>query len=631
MRWVILPGHYLSLSSGFKIGNTCDRNACSDSVSYCSRQLAGVYRYLGPACDTNSTCTDCSITTEGATECVCQKAPYTLGALHGQSCGLNTKCVDGSECFRPCNTYLFQFDCPTDRCMWSTAWGSCQDLVTEPSLPTWSTMVAGTTNISLIADTIVSGTPAEYFPIPYSDLQGAVWDFEYNGQYLISVVSMDTLFQLLDTNTDAMISQEEFSSLGSILASIFISNPPSSRRLSSLVPPLTGSDVAKCLSLTSDSPPSLVSACASPDLQGSICAADGGKYYCSLDQTCKSDCVSSCDWLNTEDPSTNRCIPATVSACKAISKQYCGSSRKCVAYCDTECSSFPVSDSVTSTCRSVWWEKQPSSNPANWVCAYRHSADQRCVTDIDCIFGQRKCSQDGLCLPATASCTSDRDCGISFYCPSDPTGGQDPFFEKKCKLQQTDGGDCNVHSDCHGLLRCNSQDPSKIQGFNGKCRGLFSLPTGSASSESALCESGQLDISGSACAVPFKGKRTAYACTSDTDCGTTDPSGSFAHCACIGWWDRDDVACKRCQAVVGDLANSGESLRNWLYVRGSYCSSVWTDEECLREKKDEVASSYYSYMCELQTRSGGVSVLGSDSACTDDSGLVIDYCALGSR
>ena len=597
----------------FSISNTCERNLCDATAVFCSEQLAGVYRYLGPSCSSGATCTDCARLESGVVQCRCEKVPFTFDAFHGQPCGLNYNCVDGTDCFRPCDAYLFKSQCPPDRCSWSVDLGVCQDYVPKPPLPLWSRIEPGSSNLTKLSESIVNA--CDVFPIDFSDLELAIAGFGFNDELLTKRVSADTLFGLLDVDMDRALSSDEFKAgLTPVLDQIFSPNKslPQMRRL---VPALTGSDVDQCLDLTSDSSAALVAACASPDLQGDICAADGGKFFCALDNSCIEDCFSSCGWLNTPDPSTSRCIPPSLNACRTNGLFFCSSTPSCVGSCNSGCPNLSAEDKTASMCRSVWWTDQPT----DWVCAFRKSADQSCVSDIDCVFGQRACDANkGICVPSAETCGSDRDCGIGFYCPSDPTAGQDPFFQQTCKPQQTEGGDCIKDSDCLGLFRCSG---------DGKCRGLFSIQEGQLSSKPELCISGQLDATLSHCASPFRGTRSGQACRVDQDCSTTDSSGSLGACKCIGWWDNDAVACKRCQAVTGDLKNNGESLRNWLFAKGTYCHSAWSDDECRNENGAIIASSWNQYMCEVQTLSGGVSLLESDSACTDDL-APIDYCAL---
>jgi hypothetical protein len=238
------------------------------------------------------------------------------------------------------------------------------------------------------------------------------------------------------------------------------------------------------------------------------------------------------------------------------------------------------------------------------------------VSDMDCVFGAKTCvSQKCAPISSGSPCKSHRDCGIGFHCPSDPTGGLDPYYSQTCKPQEKEGGDCMQDANCLGIFKCNE----------GKCRKMFSLYPGNATVVPELCQSGQVDISGKVCSIRYNSKRAAQTCASDMDCGTTDISGSVARCQCTGWWESDSVACKRCQAVTGDLSNDAESLRDYLYQRGTLCSSVWSDEECRREVP-QVSTWWNIYMCELQTLGGGVSVLSSPSVCSDSEPLRKNYC-----
>ena len=609
-----------------KVAGSCARNACVPKAEYCSEHLPGVYRYLGSPCVGGSACTDCSVAPSGVVRCVCEKIPFMNSATYGQSCGLTTNCADGSECFRPCNTFLFKSQCPSTRCSWRDASKDCVDLEASPSIPAWKSLIVWTDNITEIAATIISSySDLGVTAVSYADMQTATTGFAIGDRFLVNLVPMDHFFELLDVDMNGVVDESELSSgLASVLESIYTTFevPPSQRRLmtklDSLVPALTGSDVAQCLNLTADSSAALVAACADPNLQGQICAADGGKFFCPLDDgTCVVSCGPTCNWLNAEDPSTSRCVPATPSACKTLGKQFCGSSSECVDDCGTACPAMPFDDSVAYTCRVEWWTATPSTNPADWLCLYRRSADQACVSDMDCVYGARKCV-NSVCAPleGTSVCSSDRDCGIGSYCPPDPTGGQDQYYVQHCRPQLEEGDDCMQDTDCNGLFRCNSVDTETTSGFNGVCRRLFSLAVGVASSAPELCMWGQLDQLSGLCSIPTRVPRAGQSCTSDEDCG--------GPCACTGWWDNDGEGCKKCRAGTGDLANNGETLRNYLFQRGTLCSSVWSDEECMREKP-AVSAYWFAYMCELQRLSGGVSLLQPSSGCVDGEAKT-DYC-----
>jgi hypothetical protein len=486
--------------------------------------------------------------------------------------------------------------------------------------------VVSTDNITTISATIIaSHLEMAIASMSYVDMQTATAGFAIEDEFLVDLVPINHFFELLDVDMDGFVTQSELSSgLAYVLESIYVtpSVPPPQRRLmtelNALVPVLTGSDVAQCLNLTADSSAALVAACADPNLQGQICSADGGKYYCPLDNgACVVSCGSACDWQSAEDPSSSRCVPATSGACKTLGKQFCGPSSKCVDNCGTECPTMPFDDSVAYTCRMEWWKAEPSTNPSDWLCVYRRSADQACVSDMDCVYGARKCV-NSVCAPlgGTSVCSSDRDCGIGSYCPPDPTGGEDQYYVQHCRPQLEEGGECMFDSDCNGLFRCNQVDTEKTPGFNGVCRKLFSLPVGEPSSVAELCVWGQLDPLTELCSIPTRGTRVGQSCTSEEDCG--------GPCASTGWWDSDIEGCKKCTASTGDLSNNGESLRNYLFQRGTLCSSAWSDEECVREKP-VVSSYWFAYKCELQRLSGGVSLLTPSYGCVDAEART-DYC-----
>ena len=86
--------------------------------------------------------------------------------------------------------------------------------------------------------------------------------------------------------------------------------------------------------------------------------------------------------------------------------------------------------------------------------------------------------------------------------------------------------------------------------------------------------------------------------------------------------------CRICEPVEGDFSNSGESRRNWLYMKSTFCGNIWTDQECLFEKFDLVSPAYYTYMCEVETlrHFDRFIAIAATEGCQDPN--VVDYCGI---
>ena len=238
-----------------------------------------------------------------------------------------------------------------------------------------------------------------------------------------------------------------------------------------------------------------------------------------------------------------------------------------------------------------------------------------CRSDMDCIYGTRRCIGN-ICEAISGDssvCISDFDCDVGFYCPVDPTAGEDPYYVQYCKAQLADGDVCSHDTDCLGTLRCN---------VDGTCTALFSKDVGELVSESTLCKSGQVGLDGH-CVEAFVSTRLAQPCESDADCGTTDVSGSLSACACRNWWEDGAVACKKCIPVFGDFQNQAERIRTYLYQKGIECGSIWSVSDCHREKP-QIEKLYFAYKCEEQRLAGGLVTVPKQ--CEDDTYL--DYCSL---
>ena len=576
------------------VAGACERNACVADATYCSEHLEGVYRYLGPACGGKATCSDCTVLDSGAIRCSCETVPFATAAAHGQPCSETKRCSDG-DCWQSCENFLFKSTCPAHRCEWNYAKGACKSLTESPVVPNW--MAIGGSPAS-----IVSAMTEPMFPLSFTQFKTSA--DEYVRAKLD--VSPETLFLWLDVNMDGKVGYSEFSSFRSIVD--LLAKTEETRRLSELIAPLAGSDVAQCLTLTADSPPALVTACAAPELQGSICAADSGKHYCQIAKTCMADCAG-CSWLSVEDAAAHRCVPPSVQSCVAVGKFFCEStsedqpSQTCVKEC-AECIGATETDVAAGLCRPLWWE-----GAFDGTCRSSRAVGQRCTSDLDCMTGAHRC-EDSVCVANDDDvCETHRDCSIGKYCGGSGIGGAG-----KCTTQLKDGEQCQSDSECVGTSRCES----------GVCVRLFSLPTGAEASFNELCNSGQ--ASSGRCVEGFQSLRVGQACESDSDCTTNAYGGiETAACSCTGWWDTDLVACKRCQATTGDLANYAESLRAWLWLKGQLCHSAWSVDEC-HDDQPSVQAAFFNYQCELQTLAGGVTHVDPDSVCMDTEPSVVDFC-----
>ncbi|EER01543.1 hypothetical protein Pmar_PMAR000233, partial [Perkinsus marinus ATCC 50983] len=58
-------------------------------------------------------------------------------------------------------------------------------------------------------------------------------------------------------------------------------------------------------------------------------------------------------------------------------------------------------------------------------------------------------------------CTIDMDCPhVGYYCPDDPTNGEDPYWRKVCVSQKSEGEACEGDRECQPDCRCNTHESS---------------------------------------------------------------------------------------------------------------------------------------------------------------------------
>lgn len=225
-----------------------------------------------------------------------------------------------------------------------------------------------------------------------------------------------------------------------------------------------------------------------------------------------------------------------------------------------------------------------------------------CKNDQDCIYGLRRCIT-GTCQPkqpynANHTCDNDYDCPyLGYYCPKDPTGGENPYWIQYCRRQRSEGQTCAEDRECEPELRCNKAEPQP------RCKRLFSLKIGALASIDMLCELGWRGKD-TKCAYPAQSKEAGRSCDSDRTCVTTDQTGKTGRCVCKDWWDKDEA--KYCEPVAGDYANHQETLRDYKYFQATMCGSFWTEEECLEVYADKgVKELQLAVECETMTLVGG--------------------------
>jgi len=352
------------------------------------------------------------------------------------------------------------------------------------------------------------------------------------------------------------------------------------------------------------------------------------KVYCSFDVSCKLDC-STCGWKSAVDRKFYLCVQPTPSTCHLDSNQvFCPTDKKCHPAGDcTGCPDMPIVDFSQHTCLSPWWFDDPPQQWMNWICRHRNKVGMKCLHDQDCIHGLRRCLL-GKCQPLqpyneNQTCATDYDCPhIGYYCPVDPTGGENPYWVQYCRRQREVGEKCAEDRECLPELRCNTADKTP------RCARLFSLEVGKPAIVPELCIWNWNDKH-EICAVPAKSKERGRSCQSDKDCITTDQSGKTGVCHCKAWWDQGDS--KYCLPVAGDFKDHSERLRDYLNFRAQNCGSFWTDKECMQQWGSEGEQLLYQYKCEEQELARGPYL--PPASCNIPSKLIdkdrfVDYCKL---
>lgn len=576
----------------------CTRAQClSVRSETCREQQQGIFlREKG--CQNGQLCTNCVYGNGSSlTTCSCENPPYAVPALYNEQCTTGKECAQGQGiCYRPCGTFLHITTCPSLWCQWNTNKLLCEPRA--PPVPTvyWTSVQTGL-SVQQEADKIVSQNMAQHtsiFPMSFASFWQGASGYRIQGVLLQNVSSPESIFLQLDLNIDGQLTATEFAGLPAVLTA-----------LNQAVTDTHQDQVMMARRLQ-------MQLAVSPE----VCnARKPRQYYCSFDVSCKLDCKE-CGWKTAFDQAFSVCVQPTPEVCNAdFGKVYCATDQMCHPPGDcSECVDRPIVDHAQHVCLAIWWKDQPLTSWSDWVCRYRHKVGMPCISDQDCINGLRQCL-NGQCMPfqpynPNQTCSSDYDCPhLGYYCPEDPTGGQDPYWVQYCRLQRTEGMTCQADRECGPSLRCNTAEPQS------RCRTLFSLPTGSVAASDELCMFGWRDLSNK-CAPAAKSKQASRYCDSDSDCVTTDATGRTGNCMCKAWWDHDDD--KYCMPVAGDYANHLDNLRSYWWFRSKNCGSFWTEDECLTIFGNQALKLKLAVECETQKLAGGPYIPPSECSIQDE-------------
>jgi len=349
------------------------------------------------------------------------------------------------------------------------------------------------------------------------------------------------------------------------------------------------------------------------------------KYYCSFDQSCKDDCKE-CGWKSATDSAFYMCVRPNAMTCHADgSQEFCPTDQACHPNGDcSSCVDRPIVDHASHKCLAIWWRPEPSTTWTDWVCRDRSKVGMPCRNDQDCIYGLKRCL-GGQCQPLqpynqNLTCATDFDCPHNgYYCPADPTGGENIYWVQYCRRQKQRDETCNEDRQCMPDTLCNTAEPQP------RCRRYFSLDIGTPAKDDTLCSLGWRDRFGK-CAPAASSKEAGRSCDSDRDCITTDATGRTGQCRCKHWWDKDDS--KYCEPVTGDYKDHWAKRRDYIFFRFTNCGNMWTEEECLKVYGDQAKKLKLNMHCETQKLSGGSYMPPTD--CTPaivDADRFPDYCA----
>lgn len=609
----------------------CERMQCQSVRSeYCRDHFRGFY-LKEKGCPAGQICTQCEYgNTTHATKCKCENPPFSIPVLYGQECNLGQVCTEGEGmCFRPCDTFLHITLCEkTEHCRWNTTTYMCETKPQSASLVLWSDMPAGSPFAQ--AQQIISDMGAALFPQGFDDFAKSARGYKLQGMLLQDIIQMESMFLQLDQNNDGVLDAGEFSRLPATLAALdtaalaqkAAAAKSSSRRLGDgvferhlemfeddisderelqMIPNLASMESTS--ETTTTDPGVAPSVAVRPEECGSMVPV---KYFCSFDSSCKDDCKE-CGWKSATDSAFSQCVRPTAMTCHADGHQvFCPTDQSCHPEGDcSRCVDRPIVDHAQHLCLAVWWLDEPSTQWTNWVCRDRNKVGMPCRADQDCIYGMKRCLSAGggqECQPLqpynqNLTCETDFDCPHwGYYCPEDPTGGENIYWVQYCRTQKKHDETCKEDRQCVPDSLCNTAEPQI------RCRRYFSLPIGTPSKSDDLCSFGWRDKHGK-CAPPAKSKEAGRSCDRDSDCITTDSTGRSGRCRCKAWWDKDDS--KYCEPVTGDYKDHWASRRDWISFRWGTCGNNWSEEECMKVYGQEATSRKLKMLCETQQLSGG--------------------------
>mmetsp|Transcript_10548 Transcript_10548/g.18778 ORF Transcript_10548/g.18778 Transcript_10548/m.18778 type:complete len:644 (-) Transcript_10548:54-1985(-) len=584
----------------------CTRAQCLNVNSdNCREDRTGFY-LKEKGCDNGQICTDCVYGNgTNPTLCECENPPYAVPAKYNEPCSMGIECMEGEGvCYRPCGTYLHVTTCNKDYCQWDTSKLTC--VSRSKVMPTiyWTDTTQGETPQVQGTEVVANTEPASaYFPMNYAAFRASAAGYRVQERLVQNITTPEHLFLNLDVNVDGELSSEEFKKLPQILGELDAA--VNQLRVMEEHAAREAALLAAGRRLTENRGNGRANDGSNPREQASpeVCNAQSPRqHYCSFDVSCKVDCAE-CGWKSAHDKAFAECVPPSPDVCYADGQQvYCQSDQRCHPPGDcSNCVDRTVVDHAQHTCLALWWDPEPLPTWTNWVCRYRNKIGMPCVADQDCIHGMRRCL-NGACMPfqpynANQTCVDDYDCPhLGFYCPSDPTGGQNPYWVQYCRAQRDEGMTCSEDRECKPDMRCNTGEAL------ARCRRLFSLDIGDPAAADFFCMFGWRDRDGK-CAPPAKSKEAGRSCDSDRDCITTDETGRRGTCTCKAWWDKDDS--KYCKPVAGDFYRHQEKLRDYLWFRADKCGSFWTEQECLRIWGDDALKLKLAVECEIQELSGG--------------------------
>lgn len=578
----------------------CERMAClSVRLDYCRDHLDGFYlREKG--CSEGKICTNCKPGNSTVPAiCKCENPPYTVSVTYGQACGLGRECTEG-VCFRPCHTFLHSTLCPSDpegHCVWHKSTGECRDRPPPVTPVVWMRAQEGQTRPVLIeAQDVLEMTAVSAYPISIESFKASAKGFRIYGVLLEELVDMMVLFSMLDKSHDGGLSAAEYANLPVALHEVEIE-----------------ADHLKPLDDDNFEGRRLQS---QQQITPETCNSKRPRqYFCSFDISCKTDCRE-CGWKSATDSAFSMCVRPTPESCNAdADKVFCDSDQMCHPSGDcSNCVDRPIVDNSQHSCLQLWWGPEPLQQMRDWVCRARNKVGMSCQTDQDCIYGMRRCLYS-TCQPfqpynPNQTCISDLDCPhIGFFCPADPTGGENKFWVQYCREQGDVGRTCQGHRECKPDLRCNTAEQQP------RCRRLFSLEVGAPAAMGELCLFGWRDKNFK-CAPPAKSKRVGFPCDSDDDCETTDITGKSGSCVCKAWWESSDGM--YCNPVAGDYHKHQEKLRNYLDFQARNCGTFYTEEECLRVFGTTAQIKKLELECETETLVGGPYIPDPKCGIVDD-------------